>query len=369
MDDALKFRIAIGLVKGVGNVLARNLIAYLGSVEAVFQQNLRSLSKVPGIGPAVATAILEAGVMERAEAEVAFVNQHRLQTLFFLDEAYPVRLQQCEDAPLLLYAKGNVEWNSAKIISIVGTRQPSDFGKEFCARLVADLAGLFPDLVVVSGMAYGIDICAHRQALKSGLSTVGVLAHGLDMLYPPMHRDTAVQMTTQGALLTEFMSKSRPDKQNFVKRNRIVAGLSDATLVVESGIKGGALITADLAVSYNRDVLAVPNAPGFGPAAGCNYLIKKNLAALVESAGDVAEALGWEQQVGEKAAVQKKLFPVFSGDEARNIYELLQREGDLTSSVISVKTNIPVSRVNALMLTLEFDGWVKALPGNLFHLI
>ena len=369
MDDKLIYRIGIGLVKGIGPVLARNLIAYLGDESAIFRESASSLSKVPGIGAALAASIVKSDVLLRAEQELRFIEKHKLDALYFTDRRYPMRLQMCEDAPLVLYSKGNVDYNALHTLSVVGTRRPSENGKEICERLVQDLAALFPGLVVVSGMAYGIDICAHKQSLKSGLPTVGVLAHGLDMLYPSVHRDVAIQMLDQGALVTEFMSGTQPDRQNFVRRNRIIAGLGDATLVVESGIKGGALITADIAFSYNRDVLAVPGFPGVDTSAGCNYLIKKNIAALVERVEDVVVALGWEMPSTDRAAVQRTLFPDFSSREEQVLFELLMQEGELTSSVLSVKSGIPVSKVNAIMLALEFAGWVKALPGNGFKII
>lgn len=369
MEERLKYRIGIGLVKGIGPVLARNLIAYLGDEEAIFRESFSCLSKVPGIGTLLANAIVKSDVLMRAEQEMLFIEKHKIEPLYFTDERYPMRLQMCDDAPLILYSRGDVDYNSLHTISVVGTRRPSENGKELCSRLVQELSVLFPELLVVSGMAYGIDICAHKQALKGGLSTIGVLAHGLDMLYPSVHRDVAVQMLERGALVTEFLSGTQPDRQNFIRRNRIIAGLSDATLVVESGIKGGALITADIASSYNRDVLAVPGFPGVATSAGCNYLIKKNIAAMVETVEDVVDSLGWERASTSQATVQRSLFPSFTSPDEQVLFDLLMKEGELTSSLMSVKSGIPVSKVNAIMLAFEFDGWVKTLPGNVFKVI
>lgn len=369
MSEKLKYQIGIGLIKGVGPILARNLIAYLGDEEAVFKESVKNLSKIPGIGTVLAQSVSRADVLKRAEQEMSFIQKHAIDALYFTDSRYPIRLHQCSDAPLMIYSKGKIDLNVVHVLSVVGTRRPSEGGKTICERLIQDLAQLFPNLVIVSGMAYGIDICAHRQSIRSGIGTVGVMAHGLDMLYPSIHRDAAVQMMSNGALVTEFMSGTQPDKQNFVRRNRIIAGLSDATLVIESDVKGGALITADIAASYNRDVLAVPGSPGVVTSAGCNYLIKSNIAALVESAEDIAMALRWEVLRKGTEAVQRKLFPEFDNNDEKKLYELLLCEGEMTASALSVKSGMPVSKVNALMLSMEFGGWIKVLPGNNFKLI
>jgi DNA processing protein len=369
LENKLRYKIGVGLIKGIGPVLARQLIAYLGDEEAVFKESFQALSKIPGIGAVLAESIRQSDVLSRADAEISFVQKHNLDVLYFTDDRYPFRLRSCDDAPLLLYSKGNVDYNSLHLLSVVGTRRPSENGKGVCEKIIESLAGMFPDLIVVSGMAYGIDICAHRQSLKSGLATVGVVAHGLDRIYPPLHRDVAMQMLSNGALITEFMSGTDPDRQNFVRRNRIIAGLSDATLVVESGVKGGALITADIASSYQRDVLAVPGFPGVETSAGCNYLIKNNIAALVESADDVAAALNWEVAKQTAKAVQRRLFPEFSSPDEQILFEMLLQEGEMTASLLSARSGIAVSKVNALMLTLEFDGWVRAMPGSVFKIM
>lgn len=349
--------------------MARQLIAYVGDEESVFKESASTLAKIPGVGSVLANSIKSADVLSRAKDEINFINKHNIDVLYFTDDRYPYRLHVCEDAPLILYSRGNIDYNSLHIISVVGTRRPSDGGKQVCENIVDGLAQLFPDLIIVSGMAYGIDICAHRQSLKSGLNTIGVVAHGLDRIYPPMHRDVAAQMIERGAIITEFMSGTNPDRQNFVMRNRIIAGLSDATLVVESGAKGGALITADIAFSYQRDVLAVPGFPGMGASVGCNYLIKNNIAALVENADDVVKALNWEPEGRVAKVVQRALFPEFSNADEKQLFEMLVDDGESTASLMSSRSGLPVSKINAIMLGFEFSGWIKALPGGVFKII
>jgi len=365
----LKYRIGISLIKGIGPVLARNLIAYAGGVEAVFKESEKDLSKIPGIGTVLAATIKKADVLQRAEQEISFIEKHDIKPLFFTDEKYPRKLSYCDDAPLMLYVKGNVEFGLRPVLSIVGTRRATERGKIMCEQFVKELAQGYPDVIIVSGLAYGIDICAHKAALKNRLDTVAVVAHGLDRVYPYVHRNVAKEMIGNGgAVVTEFLSGTNPDRHNFVQRNRIVAGLSDAVVVVESGIKGGALITARIASSYNRDVLAFPGSPQDELARGCNYLIKKNVAALIENVEDLEYALGWESKVKNIAGeVQRKLFTEFNSKEEELLYNLLTTEKELTVSELSLKSKLPVSSVNALLLNLEFEGLVKALPGNAYR--
>jgi DNA processing protein len=366
----LKYQIGISLIKGIGPVLARNMIAYLGSEEAVFREGISTLSKVPGIGKNLAYEIKQAKVLDRAEKEVAFIEKHQIEPVFFTHPDYPQKLSFCDDAPLMLFKKGRANLGASKIVSVVGTRRASDAGKVICEKLVHGLAERYPEIVIVSGMAYGIDICAHRAALKQGVSTVGVMAHGLDRMYPGAHQQTARQMIeNKGAIITEFMSETNPDKHNFVQRNRIVAGLCDAVIVIESGIKGGALITARMASSYNRDVLAVPGAPDDELRQGCNFLIKKNVAALIETVEDVEYALGWESELKKTGNTQRKLFTEFNSEEEKQVYKTLYEAKELTASALSLQCALPVSQVNALLLNLEFAGLVKALPGNAFRVV
>jgi DNA processing protein len=269
----------------------------------------------------------------------------------------------------MLYVKGDVSFDMRSALSIVGTRRATDTGKILCEQFVKDLSERYPDVLIVSGLAYGIDICAHKAALKYGLNTVAVVAHGLDRIYPYVHRNVAKDMIGNGgAVVTEFLSKTNPDRHNFVQRNRIVAGMADAVVVVESGVKGGALITARIASSYNRDVLAFPGNPQDELSKGCNYLIKKNVAALIENINDLEYALGWESKKTD-SDTQRKLFVEFNSDEEKLIYNLLTENKELTVSALSLKSKLPVSQVNALLLNLEFAGLVKALPGHAFRVL
>lgn len=369
ISEKLKYQIALTLIKGVGPVLARNLIAYLGGEEAVFKEKASTLQKIPGIGTALAKDIVSAEVMQRAEQEIAFLEKKNIKPLYYTDSDYPQRLNNCDDAPIILYALGEHDLNSHRVLSVVGTRKVTEEGKINCEKLIEGLSQMFPNLLIVSGLAYGVDIWAHKQSLKHGLPTVGVLAHGLDRIYPPMHRQTAVEMLERGGLLTEFLSETEPDKPNFVKRNRIIAGMADAVVVIESGAKGGALITATLASSYNRDVLAFPGRVSDPMSAGCHWLVKRNLAALVETHEDVANALGWEAEMRSTGAVQAKLFMEFGSDEEQRIYQLLLQEREADINWLCVKCNLPVSKVSSVLLGFEFEGLVKSMPGNKFRLV
>ncbi len=371
MDGALKYQIGISLIPGIGPVLARNLIAWTGGVEEVFKEKEKNLAKIPGIGSALASAIKDADVLDRAEEEIEFVSKNNIQPLFFTDDRYPHRLSHCNDAPLMLFMKGDAEFDLRPVLSIVGTRRATEQGKMICEKFVKELSERYPDVLIVSGLAYGIDICAHRSALKNGLDTVSVVAHGLDRIYPYVHRNVAKDMIGNGgAVVTEFLSGTNPDRHNFVQRNRIVAGMADAVVVVESGIKGGALITARIASSYNRDVLAFPGRPVDDLSRGCNYLIKKNIAALIEDVTDLEYALGWESKVKNRdEPTQRKIFTEFGSDEEEELYKILTEEKELTASELSIKSRLPVSKVNALLLNLEFEGLVKSLPGNAFRVL
>ncbi|WP_233145501.1 DNA-processing protein DprA [Labilibacter marinus] len=365
-DHQLKYKIALSLIKGLGPKLIRNVIAYLGDVEAVFSEKEQVLRKVPGIGMKQAKVIAQSNPLERAEKEIEFIEKHKIDCSFFLDDTFPSRLNNCEDGPVMLYKKGNNTLASKKILSIVGTRQVTEEGRQNCRNLIKELAQNHPDVVVVSGLAYGVDICAHRAALEFGLPTVAVLAHGLDRIYPNMHRNVAKDLLNNGALLTEFMSETNPDKPNFVKRNRIVAGLSDATLVVESAQKGGALITAHLAQSYNRDVLAFPGRVDDEYSKGCNKLIKSNVAALVECAADVEYALNWASEEKDKGKQQSLFFNEPEGEQGV-IYQLIRQEKEASVNFLSIKLEMSIAKVSSLLFQLEMDGFVKSLPGSLYR--
>ena len=324
---------------------------------------------MPGVNPGVVTALDCPAAFLRAEQEMEFVEKNRLSCLTLKDEAYPSRLRECEDAPIVLFFKGNTDFNRLHVIDMVGTRRATDYGKQFCADFLRDLAVLCPDVLVVSGLAYGIDIHAHRAALANHLPTIAVLAHGLDRIYPAEHRKTAVSMLEQGGLLTEFTSGTNPDRQNFVKRNRIVAGMSDATVVIESAAKGGALITAELAESYHRDCFAFPGRCNDEYSIGCNNLIRKNQAVLITSAEDLVKAMGWENSPKTEKTVQRELFPDLSEEEERIVKRLGKMPEGLQINTLVIDTNIPVNRMSALLFELEMKGVIRALAGGVYRLI
>ncbi len=367
MED-LTYKIAITLLPGIGSVRTRAILAHLPSLEAFFKESEAALQRIPGIGNHLASRSLRKKVLEQAEKETVFVEKNHLRVFWFLDDDYPTRLKQCEDAPVLFYLQGSVAPEARKVLSVVGTRHATPYGIEHCNRIIEDLAASHPGLLIVSGLAYGIDICAHKAALKHSLPTIAVLGHGLQMIYPASHRNVAREIVSQGALVTEYSTFHTPDKKNFIARNRIIAGLADATLVVESGEKGGALITADLANSYNRDVFALPGRTDDEWSKGCNRLIRKNMAALVENAADLAYFMGWEMQNSRKEAVQKELFLTLSNEE-QLLLDILKEQKELSLDELAVLAGMPVSNTSALLLNLEFSGLVKSLPGNIYRWI
>jgi len=306
---------------------------------------------------------------KRAEEELEFCHKNDIRVLCLNDGAYPARLRECADAPLVLYYRGTADLNARHIISIVGTRMITERGKDLCMHLCQDLARLVPDAVIVSGLAYGVDINAHRDALKEGLQTIGVLAHGMDRIYPSSHRQTAAQMLAQGGLLTEYPVGTNPDKGNFVQRNRIVAGMADAAIVVESAKKGGALITAQLAQDYNRDVFSFPGRTTDQYSEGCNLLIRDNRAALITCAEDMALAMGWATEETLKGEpVQQELFPDIKPEEQK-VMDMLRETESLSMSQMARMSDMKFSQLNAILLTLETRGLVRALPGGIYRLV
>lgn len=369
-DDLLKYQIGLTFINGIGPILAKNLIAYLGSVERIFFEKKQNLSKIPGIGEVLAGQIASQDVLNKAEQEINFINKNNIQTYFFTDKSYPFRLKECPDSPTLLYFKGNKNLNDVKFIGIVGTRNMTEYGKEICKSIIDDIGKKLPNAVIVSGLAYGVDIYAHKMAIENQISTVGVLGHGLDRIYPTLHRPTAVKMLDNGGLLTEFSSGTNPDRQNFVKRNRIIAGLCDVLIVIESKEKGGALITAELANDYNRDVFAVPGRINDEFSAGCNNLIKDNKAALIETADDMLRFMSWESsETSVPHEIQTSLFEGLSNDELKIINELRKEINGVNVNELTVKLNIPYSKLSAKLLDMEFKGFVKCLPGGMYRII
>jgi DNA processing protein len=369
VPDELKYYIALSLIPGVGSILAKRLIAYCGNAQAVFAFTHGALQKIPGIGSVLASEIAthRPQALKQAEQELLFIERNKIKAYCYSDNDYPERLRHCEDSPVVLFAKGNIDFNRTKFLSVVGTRQATPYGQMNCEKIIAQLAERGHNPVIVSGLAYGIDICAHRAALQNKLDTVAVMATGLDKIYPSSHTATARQIIDHGAWASDFVSNTPLDRKNFLKRNRIIAGLSDATLIIESRVKGGALVTADIAMSYNRDVLAVPGRVGDLASEGCNALIKQNKAALAETAADLEYALGWEQPTGNAPAKQMTLFNDLI-DEEKLIFTLLKEQNTVGMDMISYHTNIPIGRLSALLLQMEFKGVVKNLPGKQYTL-
>ena len=326
--------------------------------------------EIPSVGVYIASQLF-AGKDEAfrsAEKECEFILKNNITPLFFTDADYPFRLKECLDAPALLYAKGNQNYNQGKFVGIVGTRNVTEYGRSLCSELIKDLSQHNSDITIVSGLAYGVDICAHKASLESGLNTVGVLAHGLDRIYPLSHRSTAAKMIKQGSLLTEYISGTNPDAPNFVQRNRIVAGMIDALVVVESATKGGALITAEFANSYNRDVFAFPGNVGNEYSSGCNALIKQNKAALIECAADLEKMMGWEERTGANAKPVEPLLFVELTDTEKKIIETVRASAPTHVNQLSLKLEMPMSKLSPLLIEMEFKGLLKCLPGNLYKI-
>ena len=365
--------IALTKLKGLSLLNARILMEALGSASEVFVHRKDIVSLIPDASKRLVEAFADVDeAMKMAEEEMAFIEQKRLKVFTLLDEDYPQRLKECEDAPLVLYYCGSANLNSQRVINIVGTRKCSEYGREVCNNFIADLKRYYPDTLIVSGLAYGIDVCAHRAALDNGMATVGVLAHGLDTIYPSMHRKIAADMVhQQGGLLTEYTTHTTPEKGNFVRRNRIVAGLCDACIVVESSAKGGSLITAELAMEYNRDVFAFPGRVYDEHSQGCNNLIRRQQATLITCAADLLDAMGWENPLAKTSkpqAVQQELFPDLT-DEERALVNTLKSVDDKHINQIAIDANIPYSRASMILFDLEMKGIVKALGGARYKLI
>ncbi|MDR2233800.1 MAG: DNA-processing protein DprA [Tannerella sp.] len=364
-DDQL-YMIGLTLVKGIGNVLARQLIQYFDGAKPVFSSPQRVLEKVPGIGEYTAVKIKESesAALKRAEKELLFIEKNKIDVYSIADERYPLRLSECHDAPIVFYYKGAADINAKRIISIVGTRNATEYGRSLTESLIKDLSQSFPDILIVSGLAYGIDICSHRCALKTGLPTVGVLAHGLDRIYPALHRNTAAEMLKNGGLLTDFMSETNPDRENFLQRNRIIAGLADATIIVESAEKGGALVTADIAFSYGRDVYTYPGRVTDKFSKGCNRLVQLNKAGLITSAHDLISAMCWD--VAEKRPQQLDI--PFTEKPDHPILTLLSEKGEFHINELAALMNLPVHHLSPMLFELELAGHIQALPGGMYKL-
>lgn len=361
---SLIHKIALTLIKTVGHVTAKNLFAHFGSAEDVFNASVKELLSVPGIGKVTAQHIKNTDALQNAEEQMKFIERHNIQVLFYTDEVYPYRLRQCIDAPVLLYYKGTADLNHPRVISVVGTRRATEYGKKICKQLAETLAPY--NVLVVSGLAYGIDVAAHKESLARQIPTVGVLGHGLDRIYPHLHRDIAHHMTLNGGLLTEFPLYTTPDRENFPMRNRIIAGIADAVVVVEATIKGGALITAEIANSYSRDVYAFPGRVHDVYSEGCNFLIKTNRAALVNHPKDLLYYLGWDDVVTLQKNIQLEI-PVSLSKAEQRIIDILKLRPTYLHDIM-IQSDIAQNKLAIHLLNLEMHGLIVCLPGNLYKL-
>ena len=365
-QSELYHTLALMQVEGVGDVIAKKLIQHCGNATEVFASKKSQLQKIDGIGSVVIKNLQDKSVFAKAEAELKFIAQENISTTYFQDENYPERLKHCYDSPVLLFQAGNIDLQNRRIISIVGTRQITTYGMEFTKKLMEEISPLNP--IIVSGFAYGVDIYAHQMAMDCGLQTIGVLAHGLNQIYPKTHKKYMAKMEQNGGFLTEFWSTSNPDKENFIKRNRIVAGISEATVVIESAERGGSLVTANLANDYNRDVFAVPGRTTDKFSQGCNNLIKTQRANLLTSAADLVYILNWELQRESQKAVQKQLF-ISLTDEEQIIYDYLQKTGKEMMDIIALECDFPIYRISSILLNMELKAVVRPLPGKMFEVI
>ncbi len=366
MDQNRLSLLALHFISGIGDYTIRQLVSYSGSAERVFKIPKGKLMKIPGIGEVTAQSIINGKPFGKAEKELLRAEKEEVELIFFTDKKYPTRLKQIDDAPSLLYAKGNTDFENAKTVGIVGTRKATDYGKARVEELVASLVP--HEALIVSGLAYGIDIHAHKHAVKNNLPTVGVMGSGIDVIYPSAHKDTVKKMLDQGGIITEHPFGTKPDAHNFPARNRIVAGLSDAIIIVEAAERGGALITAEIGNSYNKDVFAFPGNIGQSTSDGCNSLIKANKAHLITSVKDLEYIMNWD--VAVKAPKKNIPFSLEGYDDAEKIViqTLIDNKGSLNIDNLSWKTNLPLSQLASILLGLEFKGIMQSLPGKIYKL-
>ncbi len=362
--SGLLYQLALTKIKSVGPVTAKNIVSYCGGPEAVFRQSKKSLIKIPSVGLKTAEEILSKNVLLEAEKELEYIKNAGIQYYFYLDSTYPSRLRHQTDSPVMLFCQGNIDFERPRTLGIVGTRKPTEQGVMLCERIVDELREF--EVTIISGLAYGIDAVCHQAAIRNGLQTIGILGTGIDKTYPSMHNGLRKKMSTNGGVATEFSAGTGPDKENFPMRNRIIAGLSDAVLVVESGLKGGSMITAQMAFGYNKDVFAIPGRVQDPMSAGPNYLIKSDMASLVESAADLTEKMLW-QKAKNTQSVQLKLFYDLSEDE-KWIISLIREEEQQNMHVdaIQVRSGFTHSKLTGILLELECKNMIKSLPGSRF---
>ncbi len=369
MNLEIVYRIALIQLPGIGDLYAKLLTEYFKSAQYLFNASKNELSEIPGVGDVLLSTLcsdsLKNKAIESAKHEIEFAEKYGISIWSYDDKNYPAKLKECHDGPFIVYYKGAPVLNTAKIISIVGTRRATAYGQDLTRKIVQEFQN--QQILVVSGLAYGIDSFAHKFSLEYGIPTVGVLAHGLDKIYPQKNREIAKNMLKNGGLLSEFMIGTSPKRENFPKRNRIVAGISDATLLIEAANKGGALITANIANSYGRDVFAAPGRTIDIYSKGCNELIKSNRAALVESGSDVLSAMNWIKSKQRDKTTQVDLFHQFT-DEEKRILEIIQIKGVSSKEQIAVQLNKSIQKVSCLLFNLELNGAVKAIPGNSYQI-
>ena len=363
--DELTALLTLNRIDGLGCTGAKYLYEQLGSALEIFRQREHLKEIIPGVDPRLIQALEDSGYNSFIHEELDFIEKHGIRCVTPADSDYPARLLDCNDAPLVLFSLGNVRYNNTRVVAIVGTRKATEYGRRMCNTFVKELHQLCPDVTIVSGLAYGIDIESHKASVEVGLPTLGVLAHGLDMIYPSAHRTIAKQMLDDGGLVTEFMSRTAPLGKNFVRRNRIIAGLADAVVVVESAAKSGSLITAEIAESYNRECFAFPGSVGDPYSVGCNELIRDNHAALITSALDFVNAMNWNDGEAGTKPIQKELFPELTDDE-KCVYERirLKAQGVYMGTLIT-ELNIPYPRLSSILFSLEMKGLVKQTAGAL----
>ncbi|WP_200799166.1 DNA-processing protein DprA [Tenacibaculum agarivorans] len=347
----------------IGDITAKKLIRHFGTASQIFKEKKSTLQKLDGVGDLIIKELLNPLYLKHAEKELEYIFKNNVQYSYFLDVNYPKKLQHCIDAPILIFYDGKLDWNTEKIISIVGTRNMTNYGRDFCTQFISEIAEHDP--LIISGFAYGVDICAHKAAIENNLQTIGVFANGLDQLYPKRHKKHVADVLNNGGLISEFWHNEKPMRENFLKRNRIVAGMSKATIIVESAEKGGALVTADIANSYHRDVFALPGKVTDYYSKGCNNLIKNNQAHLLTSAHDVIKMLNWD--IEEKKTVKQTALFIDLDEKEQKIYDYLLANGQQLLDVIAIDCDLPVYQLSSILIQMELKGVVKPKPGKMFE--
>jgi DNA processing protein len=364
--NELRYMLALQRVPNLGDTSAKKLLQLVGSAEGIFKEKKMNLLKIDGIGALKIKGLSDKGILDQADEEICFLEDNSISYCYFKDKQYPERLKHCMDGPILYFQKGNIDIEQKKIISIVGTRKVTSYGIQFCEKLIEELAPVNP--IIVSGFAYGVDIVAHKAAIKNNLQTIACLAHGFEQIYPKVHKKYVNKVEQNGGFISEFWSIDAFDRTNFLKRNRIIAGMSEATVVIESAEKGGSLVTADIANSYNREVFAAPGRAFDSQSQGCNDLIKSQQARLLTCAADIIYMLGWKLDDSKKPNPQTQLFEELNPEETK-IFEFLKDNGKELLDIIALECSMPTHKTATILLNLELKGIVRPLPGKLFQCV